>query len=72
MTADQYRAALAKLGLSQEGAAFPLGIGKRTSQGYALGEYPVHQNVAVLLRLLLTGKITIKDVEAARKERKAL
>lgn len=65
MTANQYRTALAKLGLSQEGAAAPLGIGKRTSQGYALGECPVPPTIAILLRLLVAGKVSIKDIEAA-------
>lgn len=63
MTPDQYRKALAKLGVSQEGAADILGIGKRTSQGYALGESDVPEPLAVLLRLVLAGKITRRDLE---------
>jgi hypothetical protein len=46
MTPEQYKAAIKKLGLSQERAGEWLGIGKRTSQGYALGEYPVPEPVA--------------------------
>ena len=65
MTANQYRTALTKLGYSQEGVAELLGIGKRTSQGYALGEYPIPPSAAVLLRLLVAGKISVKDIEAA-------
>ena len=65
MTAGEYRKALSKLGLSQEGAARYLGIGKRTSQAYALEELPVPDGVAVILRLLVSGKVTLEDVEAA-------
>lgn len=65
MSAEEYKTAIHKLGMSQEAAAAPLGIGKRTSQGYALGEYPVPFAVAAILRLLVAGKITAKDIEAA-------
>ena len=65
MTANQYRATYKKLGYSQEGVAELLGIGKRTSQGYALDEYPVPGPMAILLRLLVAGKISVKDIEAA-------
>lgn len=64
MTPDQYRCALDKLGFSQEGIAPYLGVSKRSSQGYALGEAAVPKTVAVLLRLMLTGKVTVKDIEA--------
>jgi hypothetical protein len=53
MTAAQYRAAIAKLGLSQERAGLWLGVGMRTSQGWALGETRVPEPVAKLLRLVL-------------------
>ena len=66
MTALQYRKALETLGLSQQAAADLIGFGRRTSQGYALGEYPVHSAVAILLRLLLKGTITIRDVEHSK------
>ena len=51
MTPTQYRAAIKALGLSQERAGDWLGIGRRTSQGYALGEYPVPAPTAMYLRL---------------------
>lgn len=62
MTPAQYRTAIAKLGLSQERAGLWLGIGKRTSQGYALGERPVPEPVAKLLRLMVSLKLDPKDV----------
>lgn len=53
MTPTQYKAAIKALGLSQERAGDWLGIGRRTSQGYALGEYPVPEPTAKLLRLVV-------------------
>lgn len=63
MTPNQYRAALKAAHLSQERFADCIGIGRRTSQGYALKESPVPQPVAILLRLLVRGKITLGDIE---------
>ena len=53
MTPTQYKTAIARLGLSQERAGDWLGVSPRTSQGYALGEYPVPEPVAKLLRLVV-------------------
>lgn len=63
MTHLQYRAAIKALGLSQERAGDWLGISPRTSQGYALGEYPVPGPVEKLLRLMLRLKLLPKDIE---------
>lgn len=63
MTSAQYRAAIKRLALSQERAGDWLGIGRRTSQGYALGEYPVPEPVAKLLRLVVRLKLSPEDVE---------
>ena len=62
MTPNQYRAAIAALGLSQEGAGRWLGISPRASQGYALGEYPVPEPTAKLLRLVIRLKLKPEDV----------
>jgi hypothetical protein len=62
MTPTQYRTAIRALGLSQERAGLWLGIGKRTSQGYALGEYPVPEPIAKLLRLIVKLKLNPEDV----------
>jgi hypothetical protein len=62
MTPNQYKAAINTLGLSQERAGVWLGIGKRTSQGYALGEYPVPEPVAKLLRLMIKQGLKPEDV----------
>lgn len=62
MTPDQYKSAIKKLGLSQERAGEWLGISPRTSQGYALGEYPVPEPTAKLLRLMIKLGLTPDDV----------
>lgn len=63
MSPEQYKKALATLGLSQERAAIWLGFGKRTSQGFALGEYPVPEYIAKLLRLMVRLELNPKDVK---------
>jgi len=62
MTPTQYKAALKALELSQQRAGDWLGIGRRTSQGYALGEYPVPEPVAKLLRLMVKLGLKPDDV----------
>jgi hypothetical protein len=59
----QYKAALKMLELSQERAGDWLGIGRRTSQGYALGEYPVPEPAAKLIRLCVKMKLNPKDID---------
>jgi hypothetical protein len=49
MTARQYRARLAALGLTQVDAARLLGVDPRTSRRWALGESPIPEAVARLL-----------------------
>ena len=65
MTANQFRAALARLELSQLGAARLFGTGERTPRRWASGDAAVPPQVAILLRLLVAGKISMKDIEAA-------
>jgi hypothetical protein len=61
MTAKQYRAAIASLGLSQVGAAEFLGISIRASHGYA-NDRPIPLAIAKLLRLMVRLQLTPKDV----------
>lgn len=63
MTPTQFRAAISRLGLSQERAGVWLGISPRTSQGYALGESPVPEPVAKLLRLVIRLNLNPEDVK---------
>lgn len=65
MTANQFRTALDKLGLSQRGAAALFGADERTSRRWALGERDIPHCVVIVLRLLLTKKVTVADVAAA-------
>lgn len=62
MTAQQYRTAIAALGLSQARAAEFFGISPRSSQGYALGEYPVPEAIAKLLRLMVRLGLKPEDI----------
>lgn len=63
MTAEQYKRAIKALGLSQERAGTWLGVSMRASQGWALGEHPIPEPVAKLLRLMLRLKIKPEDVD---------
>lgn len=63
MTHHEYKAAIKALGLSQHAAGDWLGIGRRTSQGYALGEYPVPEPTAKLLRLCMDLQIQPENVK---------
>lgn len=63
MTSTQYRSAIEGLKLSQVRAAAFLGVSPRTSQGYALGEYPVPEAIAKLLRLMVRLKLNPEDVK---------
>lgn len=65
MTANQYRAALEKLDLSQVGAAKLFGVGERTSRRWA--EEGVTGTAEIVLKLMLKGKISANDVRSARK-----
>ena len=63
MTPFQYKAAIKTLGLSQERAGDWLGIGRRTSQSYALGETRIPEPIAKLLRITIKLKLKPEDIE---------
>ncbi len=67
MTAKQFQSAIDRLGLSQVGAARLLGADPRTARRWALGERSIPGPVAILLRLMLAGKITAQDIEETSK-----
>jgi transcriptional regulator with XRE-family HTH domain len=62
MTSNQFRAALKRLGLSQRGFAKLVGHDERTTRKWALDEAAVPPGIAILLRLMLAGKVTVEDV----------
>ena len=66
MTADQFRAALDRLQLSRAAAGRLLGVTDQTMRRWALGKSAVPYSIVLLLRLLLSGKITADDIRAAR------
>jgi hypothetical protein len=63
MTAQQYRAALKKLGLTITGGAKAIGLGPRQSQRIAAGTSPVPEPVARLLRLMIEHGIDPAEVK---------
>jgi len=67
MTANQYRAMLDRLGLTQAGAARLLQIGERTARRWATEG--VEGTAVIILKLLASGKITTADVEACHDRR---
>ena len=64
MTANQFRAALDRLKLSQLGAARLLGADGRTARRWAGGERSIPPTVAIVLKIMLAGKITATDIAA--------
>lgn len=69
MTQAQFRAVLKRLGLSQVAAAKLFGGDERTFRRYALGEARIPAALAILLRLMESGKIDANDIESIRKRR---
>lgn len=65
MTAVQFRSALDRLALSQLGAARLFQSNDRTVRRWAIGERSVPIGIAIVLRLMVSGKIAVKDVERA-------
>lgn len=63
MTGDQYREAIATLGLNQTTAASLLEISPRNSRRYAAGELPVPPLLAMVLQLMIGMRLTVDDVD---------
>jgi len=64
VTAKQFRDALDRLKLSQLGAAKLFQSNDRTVRRWAIGERAVPVTVAIMLKLMLAGKITEADIKA--------
>lgn len=65
MTPDQIQAALNNLGLTQQQAARLFRHDERTMRRWVLGERGIPQGIAILLQLLLDGKVSQADIAAA-------
>ena len=72
MTNEQFKHAIDKLGLTQLAAARLLGVDGRTVRRWAIGERQIHFAAAILLRLLLSGDVTIEAVERVVKREAVL
>ena len=61
MTANQYREALAALGMTQVGASKVLGINERTSRRFALdGDLPWY--IEVLLKVMVAKSVPVREI----------
>jgi hypothetical protein len=63
MTPQQFRDAIAKLGLSQERAGLWLGLSRRQGQRYATGEQKIPEPVAKFVRLVINLDLAPIDVD---------
>jgi hypothetical protein len=66
MTPRQYKATIAKLGFSQVRMAVLFGYSPRAGQAWAAKGPP--PAIEILVRLMLTGRISEDDVRAALKQ----
>jgi hypothetical protein len=64
MTPEQFKDAIAKVGLSQQGAGEYFGKYKRIGQAWALGEKPVPVAVQRCLEFMIEHKLKAKDFES--------
>ncbi|MEY9235369.1 hypothetical protein ABIF78_007692 [Bradyrhizobium japonicum] len=69
MTPEQYKAAIKKLGLSQERAGKYFGFSPRVGQSWALGESPVPEAVVIAMTLMLKDGLMPEDVVKLRNKR---
>ena len=65
MTPIDFREALAALKVSQLKFARLVGLDGRTARRYASGEHAIPEPTAKLLRLALSGKISVDDISSA-------
>ncbi len=71
VNSTQLRRALERLELSQTGAARLFGVTDRTVRTWASGQGRIPESIAILLRLMLQGKVTAEDIEGASKRTRA-
>ena len=66
MTPAQFRDTLGALGITQARLGRLLGLDKNTANRWATGSTEVPQAVAVLLRLVAAGRLTVDDLDVSR------
>lgn len=64
MTPDDFRASLKAAGLSQARLGRLLDLDKATPNRWAMGSASVPVAVAMLLKLLASGRVTVDELEA--------
>jgi hypothetical protein len=65
MTPRQFQAAIDRLGIPQTGWAKLTGRDPRTVRKWVAGTNRLPPEAAILLRLMLAGKIAVRDIEAS-------
>ncbi len=65
MTPAELHDAMRRLGLSQIGAASLLRVNVRTIRRWQDGDAPVPFVVALVLRMLLDGRLTLRDISSS-------
>jgi hypothetical protein len=63
MTADEYKRAVTRVGLSQVGAGRFLGVDGRSAQRWGAGDAPIPMSVVKLLRLMMHLKLSAAEVD---------
>lgn len=63
MTGDEFKAAIARLDMTQDGAGDWLNLSRRTINGYANDGHAIPEALAKLLRLMVRLKLKPKDVK---------
>jgi hypothetical protein len=66
MSPDELVRALAALALTQQGAARLFGHSDRAMRAWIAGDRMIPAGIAIVVRLLVAGKVTTADVADAR------
>ncbi len=66
MTSAELRAILDQLHITQGAAARLFGHHRRSMEKWAVGDRQIPPTLAIVLRLLVAGRITADDIERAR------
>ena len=66
VTGKELKRALEGLEVSQLGAGRLLGVDGRTVRAWVADAARIPESVAILVRLIVAGKITVADIEAAK------
>ena len=65
MTPTEFKRIMDSLGLTQTGASRVFGVSDRAIRSWLTGERSIPEPLAKLLRLVVTGKVSVDDVRDA-------